>query len=253
MIKCAVSLKRLSAGLALTILAACAPLQVAQPPSQQTACLQKFRSLDRQLAERGLHDAGAYRIPGYPYLRATRFLASFARELDSWHKQEAWLRALRAEDQQARRHELRNLGVQDPDGQARQLQDCGQQLVAALLDAPERLAALQRQAEVPDDYSLGARILGLYPLAVPFLRLGIANYHDHVRDMYAGPLESAAMLYGPAGSRPGAAWPTRLQSDGLGRPRLSNQQQQQLLRRHAPAWWVEQASVDDRPGQPVWR
>ena len=53
---------------------------------------------------------------------------------------------------------------------------------------------LRDRVRVKDDYSLLARTFGAYPVAVPFLNMGIRGYHEEVRSDYAKPLFKAAGL-----------------------------------------------------------
>ncbi len=239
----------------LLALAGCASVPGTPPPTVVSACLQQFQNLDARLSRAGLHDAGAYRIPGFPFLRSTRFTASFAHELQGraqWHE---WLSALRDEDQQAREHELRNLGLPDSARQAQVLAQCGEQLIGKLLDDDKRLMQLAARAEVPDDYSTLARILGAYPLAVPFLRQGVAGYQDEVRQNFSRPLRGDAIAYVPDAPSVDAKRLSRSLAraprDTLGRPVLTSDMKAQLLRVHAPVWSVEVEGNADSPGRLV--
>jgi len=60
-----------------------------------------------------VRDAGAYRIPGYPYLRVDRFTASFRDQAGSDPKVfAAWLARMQQLDAQARGYEIDNLPAQ---------------------------------------------------------------------------------------------------------------------------------------------
>lgn len=247
--------------LVTVFLTACTTYRLAKPPTIESACLQQFEALDTKLENAGLHDAGAYRIPGFPFLRLTRFMASFTGELDSLEKRRTWVQALRIEDQQARESELRNLGVNTAGTDLDTLAGCGDALVANTLNRPEKFDQLLVRARVPDDYSVIARVFGLYPFAVPFLKQGIAGYHDKVRSNFAGSLHPAPgadlIIYTPEDKRnlsgQGGNLFENVDRDPLGRPQISEQFKKQLFRMHAPVWWVEELTSDDRPGRPVWR
>lgn len=227
-----------------------------QPPAAGEAtveCRAFYADLDHQVERAGVRDGGAPRVAGYPYLRTDRFLASFADETGDEAAFSAWVAQLRARDQTARAAELRNLGQADAAAALERGARCGAQLAALELATPAQRAQLRGRVRVPDDYSLVARGLGFYPVAVPFLNLGIAGYHDEVREDYAKPL---AALDSPG---PLAVWlpqaPAAAQAplpqppkDALGVPQLSGAHWQQLAERHAPIWWIEQGGPYDRPG-----
>ena len=59
--------------------------------------------------QQGVGDAGARPVPGFPYLRVDRFLASFRAEVKDEAAFREWAGHLRRLDQEARRIELQNL------------------------------------------------------------------------------------------------------------------------------------------------
>src|ERR1700732_2799940 len=88
----------LSAG-AMILATACAVTDEPLRSDRNTAsaqvqqCADWFTRLDDAVARSGVQDAEAYRIPGFPYLRANRFLASFRQQAEndpnafaSWEK-----------------------------------------------------------------------------------------------------------------------------------------------------------------------
>lgn len=248
---------RLAAAL---LVASCAVGCVAMPPRDPAtaACRAYFERLDGAVDAAGARDGGSHRIAGHPYLRADRFSASFRDEVDAPAKFAAWLARLQAVDRAARRAELTNLGVADVETELAAVSRCGDELAGLELAGPEARQALRAAVQVPDDYSRGARILGLYWLTVPFLRQGIAAYHDRVRADYAGPLDApprrdalvtwsvrSAVELAP---REIEQWLTR--RDALGIPQLDPAQWRALALAHAPTWWIEENGEFDRPGVP---
>jgi hypothetical protein len=239
-------------------LSACAYSPTRTP--QTAACRDYFEALDTQVARAGVRDAGAFRIDGFPYLRIERFTASFAAELSDEPRWQLWFELLRQRDHDARRAELQNLGTPDLSRVLDRVEECGRTLVQyELTDPPARARVRKAAVNIPDEYSFPARLFGAYPLAVPFLHLGIRGYHDDVADDYARPLEAldhAGTLVRwepPATEAPAAAdvkaWFAR--TDPLGIPKLTAEHWQRLSRAHAPTWWIEQAGDYDRPGAPV--
>jgi hypothetical protein len=249
---------RLRAWLSPTLLAAglsaCATLP---PPLPEAAdCRANYLGFDQKVEAAEARNGGARVIPGFPYLRSDRFLASFRDEVgDEDAKFEAWVEHLRQLDLQARRSELRNVGWPDPTEELSHLDRCSRAWAERDLRDPARRAALREQAAVPDDYSLLRRTLGLYPAAVPFLNLGIGDFNEETLADYAKPLPlldvpGRPVLYEPAGAAHGRGFllPRR---DALGIPQIKPEQWQRLARAHAPAWQVEDDGSFDRIGAPV--
>lgn len=244
---------RLLIVLAALALTACASFPPVAPPSLDASCREQLQTLDRQLVRQGLQAAGARRIPGFPHLRVTRFWASFREQPMTPGQQRVWVEGLREEDRHARFLELQRLGKRGEDW-AGLVEDCGQRLLQATLHDPQQMQRLRERAVVPSEYSSLARLFGLYPVAVPFLRMGIADYQAETLASFRRPLTlpTGAVLqrWAPSGDVPNtrADW----RHDALGIPQLSSAQWQALFRRHAPVWEIETVSVDDRPGALRW-
>jgi hypothetical protein len=256
-----------AAALALAlVVAACATLPPLVPGLAE--CRADFLGLDQHVDAADARNGGAHAIDGFPYLRSSRFLASFAREAADGPAFDAWVERLRRLDLQSRESELRNLGWDEPDEELAHLDRCGAEWAARDLQDPARRAALRERAEVPDDYSLLRRTLGLYPIAVPFLNLGISNFNEDVTDSYKVPIplldaRGRPVLWAPvAGAPKGAPSGATVGSalvgaahgrDPLGIPVLSPAQWQQLAATHAPTWQVEVTGEYDRIGTPLLR
>ncbi len=245
------------------VLGACANLPPLNEATAQAArpCRAFFAQLDDRIAAAGVGDAGYARIPGYPYLRADRFLASFAHEVADGRAFDAWVDGLRLRDLEARRAELRNLGAADADALLARSAACGAELAQLELASPARRADLRARVRVPDDYAWTARVLGFYPAAVPFLNLGIRRYHAAVRRDYARPLATLdspgpLMVWVPARTADTAddadGALAAAPRDALGIPQLDAQVWRRLVERHAPVWWIETGGDYDRPGAPRW-
>ena len=256
---------RLSLLLILLWLGGCASLDL--PPStlspSQQGCWQAFVQLDAELDAGTGHDAGDYRIPGFPYLRSNRLLASFAAEIDQPAQLDSWLAQLAALDSQARRLELKrhHPDPRQAEQQAEILDHCRSQLLAADRLQPERLAQLKQASQVSDDYLMHLRVLGLYPLTALGIRWGIRGWHRETRETYATPLAAlpvAGQLQrwaSPAQAEPDrstiAQWLAASQ-DPLGIPHPDSAQQQALLARFAPVWEVDVVDDNDRIGGFYW-
>lgn len=256
----------LTSGLALA-LGACAslPSPVSDATVQATReCRAFFEQIDGRIEHAGVRDGGAARVAGYPYLRADRFLASYADVAQDGASFDAWVRRLLARDLESRRAELRNLGMADVDATLARSAQCGETLARLELATPGHRADLRERVRVKDDYSLVARTFGAYPAAVPFLNMGIRGYHEEVRSDYARPLDAldtpgplTTWVPSTAASDDSddddnvAGMLATAPRDALGVPQLDAHQWQTLAARHAPIFWVETGGDYDLPGMPV--
>jgi hypothetical protein len=238
-------------------------------------CAEWYRDLDARTDAEGVRDAQDARIAGFPYLRVSRLLAAL-RPLAA--ENERALRALAERmlllDLEARRFELRNLPLMPADdvpltggtfGLGAALErtaECGRLLNGIDLGEPESRAALLARAEVPDDYVLAHRILGLYALTrVPFAH-GVRRYEAEVRAAFARapsvPRGAALLRYGPAPlARPMlrsrvAAILAVTSDNPLGIPEPSEADLRDLLQAYAPSFEVEVAADYDRFGELRW-
>jgi hypothetical protein len=240
--------------LAPLLAAACATPQTAP---QARECSEWFRDLDAQVDAARVRDVQEARIPGYPYLRVNRLLASFretaARDEGALH---ALVERMQALDLAARGHEIANLEAAVPLERAR---ECGSRLRAAdLADARLRARLLER-ATVPDDYSTVMRVLGLYALTRwPFIA-GVREYEEGVRAAFrAGPAARTVLRYGPPEAPPVprpalAAMMERASANPLGIPEPQGAALEALYAAHAPVFEIETADAYDRPGALHWR
>jgi hypothetical protein len=245
---------RWTALVAPLLAAACATLETAP---QARECTEWFRALDAQVDAARVRDTQEARIPGYPYLRVNRLLASF-REYAA--RDEGVLQALvermQALDLAARGHEIANLDAAVPLERAR---ECGTRLRAAdLADARLRARLLERAA-VPDDYSTAMRVLGLYAITRwPFIA-GVREYQEGVRAAFrAEPAAGSVLRYGPPEAPPVprpalAATIERAPASPLGIPEPHGDALDTLFAAHAPVFEIETADAYDRPGALYWR
>jgi hypothetical protein len=247
-------------------LAGCAGLGISPsgtaPGDEAGRCRQLYGELDARVEQRGARDAGSYRVPGFPYLRSNRFLASLRDRAADGAPFDAWIERLRQQDLDARAVDLRNANGAGVEDRVRRFDECGRILAAQDFgDAQQRQRQrLRESVGVPPDYSVFQRVFGFYPFAVPFLNRGISKFHAEVRDDYATPLAQLdapgrLLLWRPspaAGVDPAivAGWLAHANDDPLGIPGLSPEQWRRLIEAHAPAWWQETNGDFDLPGAP---
>jgi hypothetical protein len=270
-----------AAALALALaLAGCATLEeplrghLESGSAPRRECARWFEALDAQIDAAGVRDAQEARPAGFPYLRANRLLAALARGAQG---DDAALQALAdrmaALDAGARRAELANLpearvaalpglvlGASRGEALAR-TRECARLLRELDLAKPEARRLLQERSSVPDDYSLLARAIGLYPLTrIPFsagvrrweaeMRGAFARAPEtlpgRVRVRYAPPAPAARGSGGPAGA------PAKAAANALGIPEPAEEDLEALFAAHAPTFEVEVAGDHDRFGELRW-
>lgn len=226
------------------------------------SCRDEYAALDARVAAAGVLEAGYYRVPGYPYLRTDRTLASFAHEVHTLDEIGGWIRRMRENDQEAREFEYRNLGMTQQQAaiQRSRFLNCGRTLAGfEFFDQPASLAGLLEAAQPPDDYDSLHRVLGLYPLFKPALRSRIERQQRQLDAAYAQPLQ-------PMTARlPLTLWAPRAEADlslstvsmdktvpdELGFPGLTESHWFALAEYHAPQLWIETATDADRPAMPT--
>ena len=229
-------------------------------------CAEWYRALDERVAAAGVRDAQDAPVPGFPYLRVSRLLAALRpAALSDERALHALADRMLALDQEARRYEIMNLPAgQIPELRAalKRTQECGRLLREVDLARPESRADLLRSAEVPDDYWLANRILGLYWIArIPFAA-GVRRQEAQTRSAFrreSGSVEENGrrVRYAP---EPGAPLPrpavalllARASDNPLGIPELSEGDARELLAIYAPSFAVEVKGDYDRFGALRW-
>lgn len=220
-------------------------------------CREDYAAVDARVAAAGVTEAGYYRVPGYPYFRTDRVLASFSREVKTLEEIGGWMRRMRELDQEAREFEYRNLGMnlQEAAIQRDRFLNCGRTLASIdFLDEPEAFARLLSLVQPEDEYSARQRALGLYPFRTAGMRARIAEQQQMLDDAYAQPLEKIATraplsLWKPKPEADLSLVPNiyaRVLPDELGFPGLTDSQWRALAEYHAPQLWIETASESDR-------
>ncbi|XKE46209.1 hypothetical protein LG302_03435 [Halomonas organivorans] len=263
----------------VALLAGCAatPAWRAEPGPEQRQCRERLAAFDAAVAEAGVGDAGGARIPGFPYLRTDRLLASFAPELHhvpASPRYTDWVARLRERDAVARRIEGANLpaparerlaGRLPGDDPAAAANACGERLLAEELlgteDGPAR-TTLRQAVAPPDHYVDSWRVLGLYPLTRLGIALGYARWRDGYLEAFGEPFPARAEVRryvpeappGEALDAESAARLVRAAPRGpLGLLALDDETFRRLAAYHAPVFAIETRGHDDLPGAPAWR
>ena len=157
-------------------------------------CQVFFSQLEDQVKEVGVRNASSFLIPGFPYLRTNRFLSAMKNRIKDEREWEQWLHWMQALDLQDRENEINNLSddtarslqaidTDQPDRKAlyTRVASCSDRLLnrdKALVDFKATLAS---RVDVPDEYSLLRRAIGLYPLmAIP---VAIVSHNAQVKTL----------------------------------------------------------------------
>jgi len=267
-------MRRLAA-VALLALAGCATTEpfdshFASQSPQVRECAEWYRQLDARTDAAGVRDAQDARVAGFPYLRVNRLLAALRASATSEEAQDALGERMLRLDLE----ELGNLPLapvadeREPRG-AFDLRHafertlaCGRLLQKIDFAKPALRAAMLERAEVPDDYLLAERVLGLYALTrVPFAR-GVRRYEDEVRASFARPLATPAgatlLRYTPPPL--GRPMPrSRVEAilsvtaaNVLGIPEPAEADLRDLLLAYAPSFEIEVSADYDRFGEMRW-
>ncbi len=232
------------------------------------ACTAWLDSVDRAVRANGVHDAGAYRVPGFPELRIDRFLASFSGTAAADPQQfQAWFDQAREQDRLARGFELSNLdapsrvalGTESREDLRERTEQCAQVLAAADRQSHDRRAALLQRAHIPDDYSEVDRIVGVYPLARWPFEQGVEGWHRQSLAAFSanaadrGEVErwAAPIAAQPLPASEIADWIRVAQAAPLGLLQLDASGRERLFAAFAPVYLIETTDNDDRPGAPA--
>jgi hypothetical protein len=241
---------------------------LASAAPQVRECAEWYRLLDERVAAAGARDAQDARVPGFPYLRVSRLLAALRpAALSNEYALHALADRMLALDLEARRYEIMNL----PAGQLPELRDalqrtqqCGSWLREIDLARPESRDALLRRAEVPDDYLLANRILGLYWLTRIAFAEGVRRHEEEslaaFRREPAVPEGGGVVRHLRYAPEPGAPLPRarvallleRAAENPLGIPEPSESDLTALLAAYAPSFEVEVKGDYDRFGALRW-
>jgi len=240
---------------------------------QVRTCASWYEALDQAIEAAGVRDAQETRIPGFPYLRANRLLAALKdRAAISEPAAQALAVRLAALDHAARAAEIRNL----PQAQAAALPDvvvagsraeiltrtreCAWILKEIDLARPQTRQLLIERLNVPDDYSNGLRIAGLYYLArIPFAA-GVRRWEDEMKIAFARSERGAQfprVRYSPPGTAPRSPEaPRRTLPAGAANPLAIPEPQAddlaELIAANAPSFEIEVGGDFDRFGELRW-
>ena len=243
----------------------------ADPHPAVQECTELYARTDAVVREAGVADRESMPLPGFPYLRSNRFLATLGRRPLTSEEFEAWVDRLHRLDREARRIEYRNLAVEDrlrlapdlPTFEGR-LDDCARALRAHDRSDSDAEPALRAAAEVPSSYSTAQRVFGLYPITSAFFHAGVRGLHREIQQDFRRPLgelpvRGRLVRYGPPQAddtltrNDVALVLARAADNPLRIPEPQGLDRQRLFSTYAPVWEVDVVSDDDRMGAPAWQ
>ncbi len=240
------------------LLAACvsAPPQFSNKPDI-ISCQSFYAQIDIAVRKGQKEDAQFARIKNFPWLRTSRFLASFRNELTTSEDYKDWLAAANRLAQQALFDEFALLPttqqalMADFNHLSSRLESCGVKLVEELAGQPRWRKILLQRAQVKPDYRYWQRFVGFYPLtAIPF-RQGIVREHQELAMLEKAFEDSDNTtnyhVYQPA--RQTDLQKRFIDSSKTRFPNLATELQRQLLAGFAPAVAIERLNQNNKIGK----
>ena len=212
-----------------------------------TQCRAKYAEVDARIDASGRRDAGYFRVPGFPYLRSDRLMASFGPELADADAFDDWTLQLRDNDAYSREIEFSNMGLSTAE-RAQLLVDlrlCAVWLTNTELGDPPTLKKLIMAMQPPRaDEHASAR--------------EDAAWRQRVRAEFSGapPPRDADVLWQAAPPPDPREVPLgfgHALHDHLGRAGLLMGEWPVLAARYAPVLSIETRGAFDAPGTPQWR
>jgi hypothetical protein len=163
-----------------------------------TECQDLLNRFDKVTDEAGVKDASTYPIPGFPYLRTNRFLSSSKKNLNESNRDQ-WLQLLQSLDLFSRRKEIDNLpdgallslgtGAENREKLFSRVRVCSSELLNHDKGQSEFYHILFPLVEVPDEYSLFMRTVGLYPLVTIPVAATTQKVRNKVRAWFEARIE----------------------------------------------------------------
>ena len=238
-------------------------------------CQSFLAAWDDRVNRSGVRDAASSPVPGFPYLRADRFLSFLREKIDTLEGREQWSRRMQKLDLEAREKEISNLpdhvvssfplkqGTATTRGELfERVKSCTERLFQHDRTRPDFYGTLNPLVEVPDEYSFAMRAIGLYPLvAIPVAILTDAS-RKKIRSWYETNLEEL-----PVDGRLRSFTPVTTFSlsqeeiqtiidsskkNPLGLPLPDENQGRKIVEYFAPVFVQDVAAPYDRVGRVAW-
>ncbi len=272
--------KRLSVFLIflLFFLAGCTSItaqRVSRSLDRPGECQSFLSVLDDRVDRSGVRDAATYPVPGFPYLRANRFLSSMKGKIDIQGGREQWTLWMRKLDLEAREKEIGNLpedivssfSSRPGTGPTRaelydRVKSCSDRLFEHDKVRPDFYETLIPLADVPDEYSFTMRAIGLYPLVAVPVAILTDRSRKKIRSWYEAsledlPAEGRLSSFTPAKTLPLSREEVRSSLDTskknpLGVPIPDESDGKKIVEHFAPVFVQDVAAPYDRIGRMMW-
>ncbi|MGD9235483.1 MAG: hypothetical protein PVF09_02345 [Desulfobacterales bacterium] len=175
-----------------------------------------FSELDKAVNQAGVRNGAYFRVSGFPYLRANRFVVSLKGRLGNDAQRNRWVHWMQQLDMAARKAEIQNL----PAAKVQKLAaDFGfeadrQMLLASTIEYSNKLLAHDQNqpdffevlgvaVQDASEYSTLMRVFGLYPLAAVPVAIVTLQVNEEIAEWHQMPEDERPTLgrltiYGPA-------------------------------------------------------
>jgi hypothetical protein len=234
-----------------------------------------FNELDTAVNQAGVRNAAYFEVPGFPYLRANRFLVSLKGRLNTDAQKQQWVQLLQKLDIQARTTEIQNLPLpaveklsfdfnelSDPSVLEERVISYSNELLAHDRLRSNFYEVLQEAVQNSGEYSTVMQVFGLYPITVIPVAVVTQMVFDEMTAWHRlppGELQSSGTLsaYTPAHamdfSQPEIRGIlTRSRQNPLEIPLPSIADRQKLLAVFAPIIIQDVAADYDKIGEIIW-
>lgn len=226
-------------------------------------CHVRFERSDRQIRHAGTHDATFPPIAGFPYMRNSRLMESYAQQADTDRDIfEAWSLEMRDNDSYSREAELRNLGLRPPEltQVVRDLRYCAVWLSNLELDEKKNLHRLVANSRIPDEQTWRGPI-ARFIWTRSDIRREAARRQAEIRNDFVQPVSQLTapgplvVWQPPASADPGEVANldySKFRHDQTGRVGLTPEMWDELAHRFAPRWAIEQGGNYDKIAAASW-
>ena len=265
--------------LVLLLASGCASLsaqRVTQSWERPAECVDLLNRMDQVVHEAGVKDAATAPVPGFPYLRVSRFLAGLGKSLKGEGEEMQWVRWMQELDLQAKRKRYENLstaafvslsGKEETQGERERFHSrvasCSSRLLAQDMARGDFYANLDGSPAVPDEYSSLMRVVGLYPLTAVPVAIVTATCQRKAERWFSGDLGSLPLEGGLAGLLPrrrnfsggkgNRKEGRRLQGKSPGKFPPEGKALRELAPHFAPVFVQDVAASYDFPGRVFWK
>ena len=242
-----------------TLRAASTPPVSADPMDAKTQmflsqCRAEFNQVDASIEKAGTRFREYHLVPGFPYMRSDRLLASFGDQVGNSDVLDAWTLELRDNDGFAREIELANMGMprQQRAALLNDLRLCAVWLSNIELTNRATLDRLVQAARPPEKAPRDAAVTA--KLDSETARRQALLKADFERPLAQLGGDSQLVQWQAKKAADDSAVPTdwsRAVHDGLGRVGLTPDSWRALAERNAPRWLIETSGAYDTLGTPV--